>query len=75
MALKLAQHMRRLNSLSRGVAPIALITAMNSRVILIATYGAEVWRPGLSRPKANERVKPPTTFYGEFIKIVTNNFS
>ncbi|POS87841.1 hypothetical protein EPUL_001568 [Erysiphe pulchra] len=62
-ALKLAQHMRRLNSVSRGAAPKALIMAMNACVIPIATYRSEVWWPGLFRPKANGLAK---SIYAEY---------
>ncbi|KAI0991080.1 hypothetical protein K3495_g17107, partial [Podosphaera aphanis] len=49
-ALKLAQHMRQLNTVKRGAAPKALIVAVDSCVIPVATYGTKVWWPGLSRP-------------------------
>ncbi|POS85013.1 hypothetical protein EPUL_002447 [Erysiphe pulchra] len=39
------------------------ITAVDSCVAPVATFGAEVWWPGLSRPKANGIVKPPTSFH------------
>lgn len=61
--LKLAQHMRRLNSVKRGAAPKALISAVDSCVIPVATYGAEVWWPGLSRPSVSGAVRPPTSFH------------
>ncbi|POS86227.1 hypothetical protein EPUL_000399 [Erysiphe pulchra] len=61
-ALKLAQHMLRLNSVKRGAAPKALITEGDSCVVPVATYGAEAWRLGLSRPKANGTVRSPTSF-------------
>lgn len=61
--LKLAQHMRRLNSVKRGAAPIALITAVNSCIVPVATFGAEVWWPGLARPSAYKTVTPPTSYH------------
>ncbi|KHJ30080.1 putative te1b-like protein [Erysiphe necator] len=59
----LAQHMRRLNHVQRGASPKALITAVDACVVPVATYRAEVWCPGLLRPKANGYIKPPTSFH------------
>lgn len=62
-AMNLARHMRRLNSVQRGAAPKALITAVDACIVPVATYGAEVWWPGLSRPSATGTITPPTSFH------------
>lgn len=49
-AAKAAHHMRRFNSTYRGAAPDALIRAVDLCIIPVATYGSEVWWPGLKRP-------------------------
>ncbi|KAI0993264.1 hypothetical protein K3495_g14920, partial [Podosphaera aphanis] len=69
-ALKLAQHMRRLNTVKRGASPKSLITAVESCVIPVATYGTEVWWPGLTRPAATGTIRPPTSFHCELIDKV-----
>jgi hypothetical protein len=61
-ALKMAQHMRRLNPVKRGAISGALVTAVNTCVIPVATFGAEVWWPGTSRPSRHGNVTPPTSF-------------
>ncbi|KAI0998194.1 hypothetical protein K3495_g9999 [Podosphaera aphanis] len=61
-ALKMAQHMRRLNPVKRDATPGALVTAVNTCVIPVATFGAEVWWPGTSRPSRHGNVTPPTSF-------------
>ncbi|KAI0993950.1 hypothetical protein K3495_g14234, partial [Podosphaera aphanis] len=58
----MAQHIRRLNPVKRGATPGALVTAVNSCVIPVATFGAEVWWPGTSRPSRHGNVTPPTSF-------------
>ncbi|KAI0994897.1 hypothetical protein K3495_g13283 [Podosphaera aphanis] len=60
-ALKVAHHMRRLNPVLRGAAPSPLVAAVSSCVVPVATFGADVWWPGLTRPTARGNVTPPTT--------------
>ena len=60
-ALKTAQHLRRLNSVSRGAAPRMLVTAVDMCVVPVATFGADVWWPGLTRPTANGLSTPQAT--------------
>lgn len=60
-ALKIAQHMRRLNTVRRGAAPGLLVMATNACVVPVAMYGAEVWWPGMTRPAAKGAVTPQTT--------------
>lgn len=62
-ALSLAQNLRRLNFVQRGAAPKALIKAIDACIVPVATFGAEVWWPGLSRPKLSGTLSPPTSFY------------
>ena len=59
--LKLAQHMGRLNSVKRGAAQKAMITAVESCVVAVASFGADVWWPGMTRPAASGNVIPPTS--------------
>ena len=60
-ALKVAHHLRRLNAIKRGAAPKALITAVEACVVSVATYGADVWWPGTSRPTKKGITTPQTT--------------
>ena len=60
-ALKAAQHIRRLNSVKRGAAPSALATAVDMCVVPVATFGADVWWPGNTRPTANGISTPQAT--------------
>ncbi|KAI1006775.1 hypothetical protein K3495_g1438 [Podosphaera aphanis] len=60
-ALKVAHHMRRLNPVLRGAAPSPLVAAVSSCVVPVATFGADVWWPGLTRPTARGNVTPTTT--------------
>ena len=53
--------MRQLNSVKRGAAPGPLVTAVDMCVIPVATFGADVWWPGLSRPTAQGRQTPKST--------------
>ncbi|KAI1001737.1 hypothetical protein K3495_g6465 [Podosphaera aphanis] len=55
-ALRAAQHMRRFNSTYRGAAPKALVRAVDTCIVPIATFGSEVWWPGLSRPTIRRTV-------------------
>ncbi|KAI1007857.1 hypothetical protein K3495_g373 [Podosphaera aphanis] len=61
-ALKAAQHMRKLSPVSRGAAPDPLVAAVDSCVVPLATFAAEVWWPGLKRPTKREDVTPPTAY-------------
>ncbi|KAI0992044.1 hypothetical protein K3495_g16142, partial [Podosphaera aphanis] len=61
-ALKAAQHMRKLSPVSRGAAPGPLVTAVDSCVVPVATFAAEVWWPGLKRPTKRGDVTPPTVY-------------
>ena len=61
-ALKAAQHIRRLNSVRRGAAPSALVTVVDMCVVPVATFGADVWWPGRTRPTANGTSAPHATF-------------
>lgn len=54
--------MRRLNPINRGAAPKPLVQAVDACVVSVATYGAEVWWPGLTRPTTHGIVTPPTTY-------------
>lgn len=60
-ALKIALHLRRLNSFKFGAAPRALITETDLCIVLVATFGAEVWWPGMSRPSREGNTAPQTT--------------
>ncbi|KAI1004666.1 hypothetical protein K3495_g3552 [Podosphaera aphanis] len=60
-ALKAAQHMRRLNSVKCGAAPGPLVTAVNACIVPVATFGAEVWWPGLTRETTRGTVTPATS--------------
>lgn len=60
-ALVVANHMRRLNPVNRGAAPGPLFMAVDSCVVSFASYGAEVWWPGLTRPTSRGIVTPPTS--------------
>ncbi|KAI1005063.1 hypothetical protein K3495_g3155 [Podosphaera aphanis] len=62
--------MRRLNTVNRGAAPKALVNAVDACVIPVATYGAEVWWPGMSRPTITGSVRPHTSFHCELIDKV-----
>ncbi|KAI1004647.1 hypothetical protein K3495_g3568 [Podosphaera aphanis] len=61
-APKAAQHMRKLSPVSRGAAPGPLIAAVDSCVVPVATFAAEVWWPGLKRPTKRGDVTPPTVY-------------
>ena len=52
--------MRRFNTAYRGAAPGALVKAIDTCIVPIATYGADVWWPGLRRPTVRGMVTPPT---------------
>ena len=49
-AMKVAHHMRRLNSNFPGAAPGPLVKAVDSCILPVASYGADVWWPGIKRP-------------------------
>ncbi|KAI0997120.1 hypothetical protein K3495_g11067 [Podosphaera aphanis] len=59
--LKVSHHMRRLNPALRGVAPSPLVAAVSSCVVPVATFGANVWWPRLTRLIALGNFTPPTT--------------
>lgn len=59
-AIKVAHVMRRFNYTFRGAALGALIRAIKSCVVSIATFGAEVWWPGLTRPTRTGIATPAT---------------
>ena len=48
--------MRRLNPVKRGAAPGPLVRAVDSCIVSVATYGSEVWWPGMTRPTAKGTV-------------------
>ena len=56
-AQSVATHLRRLNPVQRGAAPGPLVRAVESCVVTVATYGAEVWYPGTSRPTSQGTTK------------------
>lgn len=60
-ALKVAHHMRRFNTAYRGAAPGALVRAVETCIVSVATYGSDVWWPGLRRPTIRGTVTPQTT--------------
>lgn len=62
--------MQQLNTVKRRAAPKALINAVDSCIIPVAKYGAEVWWPGLSRPTTKETVRPATSFHCDLINKV-----
>ncbi|KAI1005977.1 hypothetical protein K3495_g2240 [Podosphaera aphanis] len=66
-ALKAAQHMRRFNSTYRGAAPKALVRAVDTCIVPVATFRSEVWWPGLSRPPIRRTVTPQITGICEMI--------
>lgn len=59
-ALKVAQHMKRLNPILRGAAPGPLVTAVDAYVVPVATFGTEVWWPGKTRPTLKGNVSNST---------------
>lgn len=69
-ALKIAHHLRRLNYVKRGAAPRALVTAVEACVVSVATYGADVWWPGISRPTKKGITTPKTTYLCNLIDKV-----
>jgi len=50
--------MRRFNLTCRGAAPKALLRAVAICIFPIATFGSEVWWPGLSRPTIKRTITP-----------------
>ena len=59
-ALKMAQHMRKSNSVKRGADQGPLIATVNACVVPVATFGAEVLWPGMSRPTVSGIITPQT---------------
>ncbi|KAI0999187.1 hypothetical protein K3495_g9007 [Podosphaera aphanis] len=59
--------MRRLNSVKRGTAPGPLVTAVNACIVPVATFGAEVWWPGLTRETTRGTVTPATSHFCDLI--------
>ncbi|KAI0996528.1 hypothetical protein K3495_g11653 [Podosphaera aphanis] len=60
-AMKVAQHMRRFNSAYRGAAPEPLVRAVDACIVPVATFGSDVWWPGLKRPTIRGISTPSTT--------------
>ncbi|KAI0997417.1 hypothetical protein K3495_g10768 [Podosphaera aphanis] len=60
-AMNVAHHMRRLNSNFRGAAPGPLVKAVDSCIVPVASYGADVWWPGIKRPTQRGIVTSSTT--------------
>ena len=60
-ALKVAQLLRRINSVKQWAAPGLLVTAVKACVTPIATYGADVWWPDLTRAQRRGLVTLQTT--------------
>ncbi|KAI0991474.1 hypothetical protein K3495_g16713, partial [Podosphaera aphanis] len=60
-ALKAGHLLRQLNSTHRGAAPAALVGAVDSCIVSVATYGADIWWPGISRPTYKGTATPPTS--------------
>ena len=60
-AMKVAQHMRRFNSAYRGAAPMPLVRAVDACIVPVATFGSDVWWPGLKRPTLRGISTPSTT--------------
>ena len=60
-ALKMAQHMRILNSVKRGADLGPLITAVDASVVPATTFGSKVWWPGMTRPTVSGIVTSQTT--------------
>ncbi|POS84839.1 hypothetical protein EPUL_004095 [Erysiphe pulchra] len=60
-ALKISQQLRRLDSVKRGAAPRALITAIDTCVVPVVIFGAEVWWPGMTRPTRKGNSTSQTT--------------
>lgn len=61
-ALKMENHLRHLNSVTRGAAPRALITVVEACIISVATYDADVSWPGMTRPTKKGTSIPQTTY-------------
>ncbi|KAI0996532.1 hypothetical protein K3495_g11646 [Podosphaera aphanis] len=59
--------MRRLNSVKRRAAPGPLVTAVNACIVPVATFGAEVWWPGLTRETTRGTVTPATSYFCNLI--------
>nr|ABW72065.1 TE1b [Blumeria hordei] len=66
-ALNVAQQMRRFNSAYRGAAPAALVRAVDTCIVPIATFGADVWWPRLKRPTGRGIITPRTSIFCEMI--------
>ncbi|KAI0992330.1 hypothetical protein K3495_g15856, partial [Podosphaera aphanis] len=60
-ALKAAHLLRQFNSTHRGAAPAALVRAVDSCIVSVATYGADIWWPGINRPTYKGTSTPPTS--------------
>lgn len=58
---KVAQHLRALNRVTKGMPPAVAVKAAKACVIPVTTYGAEVWYEGLTKPSrkrhTNEEAK------------------
>ena len=61
-ALKTAQHVRRLDSIKRGADPGSLITTFHACVVPAATFGTDVWWPGMTRSTVSGIVTPQSTY-------------
>ncbi|KAI1005286.1 hypothetical protein K3495_g2935 [Podosphaera aphanis] len=72
--LKVAQHMRRLNPVTRGSAPGPLLTAVDTCSIPVASFGAEVWLPGSKRPTKHGVVTPTAHLYNLIDKAIRFSF-
>ena len=60
-AMKVARYMRHFNSTIRGSAPEELIRVVNTCIVPISTFQAEVWCPGLKRLTRARMATPPIT--------------
>ncbi|KAI0995413.1 hypothetical protein K3495_g12766 [Podosphaera aphanis] len=59
--MKVAQHMRRFNSAYHGAAPMPLVRAVDACIVPVATFGSDVWWPGLKRLTVRGLSTPSTT--------------
>ena len=59
--------MRRFNSAYQGAALAALVRAVDTYIVLIATFGADFWWPGLKRPTKRGISTPRTNTFCEMI--------
>lgn len=66
-AIKVAQHIRRPNTLKRVAASGPLVTAVNACVLPVGAFGGDIWWPGITRPTKKGTSPPQTTHLCDLI--------